>query len=124
MSNTVEYDGILGEVNCVYMLADNTHVVLEGADENGFEVSKIDGTGVTWYARTIYQSQLKAGTITKAPIQLENGEAYQFDYCNGDSFIVNAIMRYRKSTDCFYFDNTTFKREYCANIIKLVPEEK
>lgn len=120
MSNTVEYGGLIGTVNTVYMLEDNTHVVLEGAGENGFEVSKIDGNGVTWYARTIYPSQLVAGTITKAPIKLEDCHPYSFE----SKSIGGGIGYYNEIRNAFDCNGSYVSREDCTNIQHLTVGEK
>lgn len=58
------------------------------------------------------------------PIELIDGKAYQLDYDTGSTGMNDAVMRYRKSGDYFYFDNHIFKREYCKNIVLLTPEVK
>ena len=58
------------------------------------------------------------------PIELLDGEPYEFDYSNGNSGMQGAVMRYCKRNDSFFFDNTIFKREYCTNIVLLTPEVK
>lgn len=120
MSNTVEYDGIMGEVNCVYMLADNTHVVLDNACEHGFIVSRVDSISKDeWHVRTIYPSQLKAGTITKAPIKLEDGEVYGFNVNNGARYF-GEYLENRKSF--FSGENKVCGETEASNIVKLIPE--
>jgi hypothetical protein len=58
------------------------------------------------------------------PVELIDGKAYQFDYYTGSVGMNNVVMRYRKSGDYFYFDNTIFERKFCTNIKPLTVEEK
>jgi hypothetical protein len=58
------------------------------------------------------------------PIELISGKAYQFDYYTGSVGMNNVVMRYRKSGDYFYFDNTIFERKFCTNIKPLTVEGK
>jgi hypothetical protein len=58
------------------------------------------------------------------PIELIDGKAYQFDYYTGSVGMNNVVMRYRKSGDYFYFDNTIFERKFCTNIKPLTVEGK
>ena len=118
---TVEYDGIVGEVNCVYMLADNTHVVLEGACEYGFIVSRVDSISKDeWHVRTIHPSTLKAGTITKAPIRLDDGAAYRIDY--PDANRKGILCLYCRHENTFHNYHLKLNSDKCTNIVKLIPE--
>lgn len=66
----------------------------------------------------IRECQSPIGKIHKKPIELVDGEAYQFEYIAG-----KFIGIYGKSDDLFYMSNRrTLNREYAKNIIKLVPE--
>ena len=71
----------------------------------------------------LFYHDIKNGTFTfrpllplTPPIELIDGKAYQFDYNNGSEGMNDAVMRYRKSGDYFYFDNTIWKRQHCTNI--------
>jgi hypothetical protein len=57
------------------------------------------------------------------PIELICGEPYEFDYHNGNTGMQGAVMRYHKFSDSFFFDNITYKREHCTNIVLLTPEK-
>jgi hypothetical protein len=57
-------------------------------------------------------SSKNLGTITPAPIELDNGNAYTFDYgCIG-----NRVGVYHKETDRFYFAMAHVPVSACTNI--------
>jgi hypothetical protein len=101
-------------------------------DGDRWDVSKLDAiegsnfafrTSLGWM-QCCREAAISLGTITPAPVELVDGAAYEFNYNNGSTGMQAAIMRYRKNGDYFFFDNTTFEREHCTNITRLVPEVK
>ena len=126
MSNTVEYKGNIYEIGKGYLFGD---VISNPYFYGKLQGIESDGTFITVEnSYFIFCEELPAskelGAITKAPIKLVDGAAYQFDYDDKISGMYNAVMKYQKSNNSFYFDNILFKVEYCTNIIKLVPEVK
>lgn len=129
MSNTVEYKGGVYEIDGLYIGACNSLIQLKEV-VNG-EFKGIDSSGNLYqdgWLISVDQSSIfhnaKLGTITKAPVKLIDGEAYQFNYNDGSQGMNNAVMRYREAGDHFFFDNTIFKREHCDNIQHLTVGEK
>jgi len=67
------------------------------------------------------------GTITAAPIELEDGEVYQFDFNHGNKPITE-MKGIRSIADCGStmlgtFHGELYNVEYCTSIVKLVPEK-
>jgi hypothetical protein len=128
--------------NVAYIKSDETyHCNLNYNDDSGWWCSRgfygdfvctIDDFQAKANGMPFYYDRWDIGSIEdylaadKTPLQLEliDGEAYQFDYNNGSMGMQNALMRYNKSGDYFYFDNTVFKARYCSNIQLLTVGDK
>lgn len=119
---TIEFNGVIGQINCVYKLADGSHAVLDGADIKGFLVSRLDGgdCSSSWNEKVLFESSIVNGAITKAPVPLEHGDAYRFT--NSEQNIVNGI--YSEDDHSFISLNVEWAAMYCTNIQPLMAEEK
>jgi hypothetical protein len=62
------------------------------------------------------------GTIKEAPIELEDGCAYQFH--SHDGAVTLNFGLYRSQGDAFESGVGVFSKHKCTNIVKLVPEVK
>lgn len=119
MSNTVEYKGNVYEIGKRYEFSDC------GDDWYGIELECfIDGQYPCKSTCNSYK-QIRAiepssiGTITKAPVKLIDGEAYQFDYDGS-----KALGYFNKEKGDFTAFNDHLAMKYCTNIVKLVPEKQ
>ncbi len=127
---TVTHEGKAYQIGATYEFTDSDkgrHWELGilndyASDEEGVGFQSKTGNKTEWF-KHIRLQQAPVGTITEAPIELIDGAAYEFDYNNGVTGMQDAVMRYRKSGDCFYFGNTILERKHCTNI-KLLTVEK
>ena len=121
MSNTVEYKGNIYEIGKGYLFGDVISAPYFYGKLQGIES---DGAFITIEnSYFIFCEELPAskelGTITKAPIKLVDGAAYQFDYHKGTFH-----GYFKEKTSRLYHSTGWFNISTCTNIIKLVPEVK
>jgi len=123
-AETVEYEGSVYELNCLYETPDGIKVVLDSVtDRVGLKVSKLDNQDKWWMEQELFNTAIKLGTITPAPVKLVDGAAYMFeinrDLCAGF---------YRERRKCF-FTKINGGNKICglaesSKITRLVPEVK
>ena len=120
---TIEYKGMVYEIGKYYLFGDYENDIskyrklkdIDPDKENPFE----DERGEEFMYIKQLPSSDNFGTITDAPVELVDREIYLFDYNNGSSGMVGSVMRYCKSSNHFYFDNTYFDAKHCSNIRKM-----
>jgi hypothetical protein len=111
---TVTYEGKVYQIDKLYTFTnDRNHKItrrLKSGKSNA-EFPLCDHAGGSWrHIEAIESSEL--GTITPAPIELVNGNAYMFDYgCIG-----NRVGVYHKEADRFYFAAAHVPVSACTNI--------
>lgn len=85
-------------------------------DVDGLLFRSDTGVKKEWY-KEIREVKINIGTITKAPIKLEDGAAYQFDYCGKTN-----LAHYGNHMNRLYYSGGFISADVCTNIVKLVPE--
>ena len=78
----IQYNRVIGQLNTVYRLEDDTHAVLDGACATGFYVSRIDSNDDSFITESIYPSTLVAGVIAEVKVELEDKQLYRFTINN------------------------------------------
>jgi hypothetical protein len=125
-AQSVEFNGKIAQLNCVYKLIDGTHAVLDGVSELGFMVSRLNGGSLdlyreSWPITALTEATIILGTIKDAPAELIDGKAYQFEFegkvCLG---IFSSEYRMR------LFNNGDFdwREDWVTNIRPLILENK
>ena len=118
---TVTHKGQVYEIGQIYAFSDEGDLwvvdclrVIMGNDDHPFKARS------SWkLARKALLSDL--GTITPAPIELEHGKAYTFDYrANRDS----SIGVYSKMADNFITIGSNYPADICTNIRPMAVEKK
>lgn len=119
MSKTIEYNGNVYEIGRYYLFGDYEHgtyhydKLLDINTEGEFE-TKDD----FWSACQELPASRYLGTITKAPIKLEDGCAYMFDILNTPT----QIGLYREFNNKLHNSVVDVGVGQCTNILKMVVE--
>ena len=119
MSNnkTVTHEGLVYQIGKNYLFGSRMRrLALTGIDSSSqfpFRVIEEDGVG-NGYPR-IYPSDLNAGTITPAPIELDHGKAYTFDVI-GSVEDFGLVGIYNKGINRIYNLNGWNDLKNCTNI--------
>ncbi len=110
---TVEHKGNVYQIGAVYEFSDNKEDweldTLTGVD---LESTNYIYEGTRDKCRYIRECQAPIGTITEAPVDLVDGECYQFDYYAGDTF--RGV--YDKEGGYFWVKAQLVLAKYCSNI--------
>ena len=120
MNNKIEYKGEIYQVGKYYLFGDKpqSHYFygeLKSVDASCY--SPFFAGGDNWKScKEIYDNN--HGTITKAPIILEHGCAYQFK--NIEENTISGI--YSEDKHSFTSVSVEWLADSCTNIVKLVPE--
>lgn len=124
MSDTAEHKGNIYQIDGLYIGSCNSLIQLKEIVDGEFK--GIDSSGNLYqddWLISIGQSNVfpdaKLGTISKAPIELIDGKAYQFDY---DGKAYQGIYDKRKTR--FAKKDSHIHESYCTNIKPLTVEVK
>ena len=125
---TVTVDGMVYELGKSYITAAKEIAILVcAASPEEFRVKYPAGDCGTFIStRLAVNPEWTTGTITPAPVELVDGNAYQFDYISdvgGEVIVIDecAIGKYINGVLC---GTREYNPDYCKNIIPLVPEVK
>lgn len=128
MDKTVTVDGMVYEIGKLYITAAKEIAILVcAASPEEFRVKYPAGDCGTFIStRLAVNPEWTTGTITPAPVELVDGNAYQFDYISdvgGEVIVIDerAIGKYINGVLC---GTREYNPDYCKNIIPLVPEVK
>ncbi len=118
---TVTHEGKVYQIGGLYEFSDNGHKVYIDtlADINNSDNPFVDREGFGWKLLREIQNPIM-GTIKDAPIELEDGCVYQFDFGGERGFAGQFIG----AGDFHLFNGVTIEVKGCTNIVKLVPEVK
>lgn len=119
MSETIEYNGNVYEIELNYLFGDEKHGVyhcgkLLGINSDGEFCTEHD----VWELCEELPASNELGSITKAPIKLEDGECYQFEYI--DRGTCRGI--YSKLHHAIIGSELDYVAKNCTNIRKMVVE--
>ena len=120
----IDCDGEIYQIGALYIGSCNSLIVLKEYKDGEF--TGLDSSGNIYtddflipVSKSSVFPDAKLGTVTKAPIVLEDGKAYQFD-CNGHVDIIGVL---NNDNGSFYDSNVNaYNIDYCTNIKPLTLE--
>ena len=120
MMKTVTHEGNVYEIGKLYLFSDESSFwhsdELKYVDNN--DSYKFKGIACAWrYCKPFAEGEI--GTITPAPIELIDGDAYMFDYKQTSRAGVYSLDSQR-----FYFVRGHILASYCTNIRPMAIVEK